>query len=393
MATPEARQAVVGKVKEAMENGYSPVLVVSAMGRKGDPYATDTLIGIIKAANLSVNVRELDTMMCCGEIISSAVMTATLQAAGLNATALTGGQAGIVTDSQFGAAKIKNINAEYMLDLVRENIIPVVCGFQGITENHGKFTTLGRGGSDTSAAAIGAALRADLVEIYTDVDGIMTADPRIVADANIMKEISYGEICQMAQQGAKVIHPRAVEVAMQYNIPMVVKSTFSDAPGTLICAKTNKEDRQGVSVSERAASGVAHLTEIAQFRVNLDPNDPTSGQKLFDNLANGGVSVGCLNLQPELSMFAVYNYDLDKCIDVLQRFNFAFSIHPDCAKVSVVGAGMNGVPGIMATFVSALAGKNITILQTVDSDTTISAIIKDEYVKEAVNALHTAFKL
>ena len=190
VATTEAREAVKNKVQCAMTKGYSPVVVVSAMGRKGDPYATDTLIGVLKAANISVNNREMDVMMCCGELISSAVMTATLQASGINAMALTGGQAGIITDSQFGAAKIKNIDTCELMNLLEAGVVPVVCGFQGMTENHGKFTTLGRGGSDTSAAALGAALNADLVEIYTDVEGIMTADPRIVKDANILQQIS-----------------------------------------------------------------------------------------------------------------------------------------------------------------------------------------------------------
>lgn len=229
VASEEARIAVKDKVQQAIRKGFSPVVVVSAMGRKGAPYATDTLIGVLKEANLSVNVREMDAMMCCGEIISACVMAATLQKFGINAMALTGGQAGIITDSQFGAARIKNINCSNLMHLLESGIIPVVCGFQGMTENNYKFTTLGRGGSDTSAAALGAALKADFVEIYTDVEGIMTADPRIVKEANILQTISYAEVCQMAHNGAKVIHPRAVEICVSSNTPMYVKSTFSDA--------------------------------------------------------------------------------------------------------------------------------------------------------------------
>lgn len=186
-------------------------------------------------------------MMCCGEIMAACVMAATLQKFGINAMALTGGQAGIITDSQFGAARIKNINVSNLHHLLESGVIPIVCGFQGMTENNGKFTTLGRGGSDTTAAAIGAALHAECVEIYTDVEGIMTADPRLVKEASILKQISYGEVCQMAHQGAKVIHPRAVEIAMKKNIPLIVKSTFSDAPGTLItndCAETEEDTYQ-----------------------------------------------------------------------------------------------------------------------------------------------------
>lgn len=180
VANEESRLAVKNKIQQAIHNGYSPVVVVSAMGRKGAPYATDTLIDVLKEENISVNVREMDVMMCCGEIISSCIMAAHLQKHGINAMALTGGQAGIITDSQFGAARIKNINVSNLHHLLESGIIPVVCGFQGVTEDNHKFTTLGRGGSDTTAAALGAALHADFVEIYTDVDGIMTDRKSVV---------------------------------------------------------------------------------------------------------------------------------------------------------------------------------------------------------------------
>ena len=160
VASQEARIAVKDKVQKAVRSGFAPVVVVSAMGRKGEPYATDTLIKVLKETNLSVNVRELDMMMCCGEIMAACIMAATLQKFGINAMALTGGQAGIITDSQFGAARIKNINVSNLHHLLESGVIPIVCGFQGMTENNGKFTTLGRGGSDTTAAAIGAALHA-----------------------------------------------------------------------------------------------------------------------------------------------------------------------------------------------------------------------------------------
>ena len=200
----QARTAVKDKVQHAIRSGYAPVVVVSAIGRKGAPYATDTLIDFLKQANLSVNVREQDMLMCCGEIISACIMAATLQKFGFNAMALTGGQAGIITDSQFGAARIKNIKTDDLRHLLESGVIPVICGFQGMTENHGKFTTLGRGGSDVTAAALGVALNAEKIEIYTDVEGVMTADPRIVKEATILHKISYAEVAQMAQQGAKV---------------------------------------------------------------------------------------------------------------------------------------------------------------------------------------------
>ena len=394
VANEESRLAVKNKIQQAIHNGYSPVVVVSAMGRKGAPYATDTLIDVLKEENISVNVREMDVMMCCGEIISSCIMAAHLQKHGINAMALTGGQAGIITDSQFGAARIKNINVSNLHHLLESGIIPVVCGFQGVTEDNHKFTTLGRGGSDTTAAALGAALHADFVEIYTDVDGIMTADPRVVEKATILQQISYAEVCQMAQNGAKVIHPRAVEIAMSSNVPLIVKSTFSEAPGTII---TNERSAgalgSDVAISDNMASGVASLSDIAQFRITLNPEDLSAGRKLFEDLAAAGISVGSLNLSEKEAMFAVFSADVNRTCDVLNDTEFKYVLNENCGKVTVVGNAMRGVPGVMATFVAALASRKIAILQTMDSDTTISAIIKEEHLNDAVKALHEAFKL
>ena len=390
----KARTAVKDKVQQAIRSGYAPVVVVSAIGRKGAPYATDTLIDFLKNVNLSVNVREQDMLMCCGEIISACIMAATLQKFGFNAMALTGGQAGIITDSQFGAARIKNIKTDDLRHLLESGVIPVICGFQGMTENHGKFTTLGRGGSDVTAAALGvaAALHADRCQIYTDVEGVMTADPRIVKDATILHKISYAEVAQMAQQGAKVIHPRAVEIAMRRNIPLVVKSTFSDAPGTLITSDISGLEVEN-SVTERRISGVTYLKDLVQFRVQLDTKDASSGRILFEDLAAAGISVSCLNLSEISSMFAVFSADAEKTVAVLDEAGFAYTVNKNCAKVSVVFAAVRGFPGLMAKFVSALADNKINILQTVDSDTTISAIVKEEHICEAVTALHKAFEL
>ena len=390
VATAEAREAAKSKVLEAIKAGFTPAVVVSAMGRKGEPYATDSLIDLIKKENTAVDLSDLDTIMCCGELISAAVMAASLQKDGLRAAALTGGQAGILTDSNFGDARIKDINPDNLLRYMNSGIIPVVCGFQGVSPD-GRFTTLGRGGSDTTAAALGVALEADCVEIYTDVEGIMTADPRVVSDANILNCVSYGDVCQMAHQGAKVIHARAVEIAMEKEIPIVVKSTFSDAPGTLICTEDVVDKNS--SVPGRIISSVAYLRDLAQFKVRFAGNDVDCAHRLYDDLAKNGISVGCLNLQPELTMFSVFMFDVERTNKLLADSGYEFELHSDCAKVSIVGSGMRGVPGIMATFVAALAEKGIMILQTVDSDTTISAIINQEHLNDAVTALHDAFNL
>ena len=388
----KARTAVKDKVQQAIRSGYAPVVVVSAIGRKGAPYATDTLIDFLKQVNLSVNVREQDMLMCCGEIISACIMAATLQKFGFNAMALTGGQAGIITDSQFGAARIKNIKTDDLRHLLESCEIHLISWFQGKKEQHSKYTNLSRGATELKATELSLALNAEKIEIYTDVEGVMTADPRIVKDATILHKISYAEVAQMAQQGAKVIHPRAVEIAMRRNIPLVVKSTFSDAPGTLITSDISGLEVEN-SVTERRISGVTYLKDLVQFRVQLDTKDASSGRILFEDLAAAGISVSCLNLSESSSMFAVFSADAEKTVAVLDEAGFAYTVNKNCAKVSVVFAAVRGFPGLMAKFVSALADNKIHILQTVDSDTTISAIVKEEHINEAVTALHKAFKL
>ena len=393
----KARTAVKDKVQQAIRSGYAPVVVVSAIGRKGAPYATDTLIDFLKQVNLSVNVREQDMLMCCGEIISACIMAATLQKFGFNAMALTGGQAGIITDSQFGAARIKNIKTDDLKHLLESGVIPVICGFQGMTENHGKPADSpfgGGAGMVMQAEPIYRAYEALVEKIgkKPHVEGVMTADPQIVKDATILHKISYAEVAQMAQQGAKVIHPRAVEIAMRKNIPVVVKSTFSDAPGTLITSDISGFDVDN-SVKERRISGVTYLKDLVQFRIKLDSKEASSGRILFEDLAAAGISVSCLNLSESSSMFAVFSADAEKTVAVLDEAGFAYTVNKNCAKVSVVFAAVRGFPGLMAKFVSALADNKIHILQTVDSDTTISAIVKEEHINEAVTALHKAFKL
>lgn len=392
VATPEVRSLAVKKIKAAKQQGYSPVVVVSAMGRKGENYATDTLLGIAKAAYQNIAARELDQMMNCGEMISAVVMAGTLQAAGIDAVALTGGQAGITTDANFGSARILKVEPSGLTSLVKAGKTPVVCGFQGVSAD-GELTTLGRGGSDTTAAALGAALNADRVEIYTDVDGIMTADPRIVSNAQILDCISYSEVCQLAHQGAKVIHPRAVEIVMPKGIPLVVKSTFSDAPGTLI-TNVVKENTDGTTVTDRIATGVTYLGNIAQVKIDVTAGDTgKAGFKVFKIMADNGISVDLINVNPGQIMFTVPEGVADKASAKLKEYGYAAEIVYDCAKVSVVGGGMREVPGVMAGFVEALALNDISILQTVDSHTSISALVSKLDTEKAVTALHEKFGL
>ena len=243
--TDEHRQMAARKVLAARDAGYDPVVVVSAIGRRGAPYATDTLVQELKQIDPTAppNPRELDMMMACGELISTAVMASTLQSMGSESLAISGGQAGIITDGEYGNARILSINPHSIWKAIERGQIPVVCGFQGVTSvteeaEHGSITTLGRGGSDTTAAALGAALDACGVEIYTDVNGVKTADPDMVANAKTLPICTYAEVAEMAHLGAKVVHPRAAEIAMHYGIPLWVKSTFTEDPGTLIASES-----------------------------------------------------------------------------------------------------------------------------------------------------------
>lgn len=393
VATPEVRELVVKKVLKAKEQGFYPVVVVSAMGRKGDPYATDTIINVAKTANPDIATRELDLMMCCGEMISAVVMAGRLQKENVDALMMTGGQAGITTDDNYNNARILKVDPSSIVAQLKLGKIPVVCGFQGMTAD-GQFTTLGRGGSDTTASALGAALNAELVEIYTDVDGIMTADPRMVGNAQILDCISYGEVCQLAHQGAKVIHPRAVEIAMQKNIPLVVKSTFSDAPGTLISNLAKEDTGGGTLVPDRIATGVTYLCNIAQLKITLNEgSEHNKSFQVFKTMAENSISVDLINVHPGQIMFTVNDELAEKAAEKLISLGYKVAILHDCAKVSVVGGGMREVPGVMASFVEALAVHNIPILQTVDSNASISVLVKKEHLKTANEALHEKFGL
>ena len=237
------REAAIEKVLSAQKNGYAPVVVVSAIGREGDPYATDTLIGYAGTeAGGQINPREKDLLMSCGEIISAVVMATAFKAHGVAARAVTGWQAGIYTNDCFGNASYFDVDTARLYEMLDAGVIPVVTGFQGITSS-GDVTTLGRGGSDTTAAILGAALRAEAVEIYTDVDGVMTADPRLLPEARVISDVSYNEVFQMADHGAKVIHTKAVEIAMRGNVPLVVRNTSNNRAGTRISARFTRAEQ------------------------------------------------------------------------------------------------------------------------------------------------------
>jgi len=441
--TPEHRQRAVQKVIAAKQAGYDPVVVVSAIGRMGAPYATDTLKSVLREIDPTVtpHPREMDVMMACGEIISTAVMAVTLQAAGFPSIALSGGQAGIITDSNYGNARILEVHPESVLRAIERGEVPVVCGFQGVTtvrdENqHGAITTLGRGGSDTTASALGAALGAEAVEIYTDVDGVKTADPDMVPNARTLDLCTYDELAEITHLGAKVVHPRAAEIAMDYGIALWVKSTFSDRPGTQIVAEAAAPEEV-----RRRVTGVAHTGRIVHIRLHI-PNEAHKQmveQEVYRLMARAGVSIFLVTFSPHEMAFAVDRADYHVARDLLDGmvvpvatdpsrrpashfyiFKFAEGLDlayaaqrpllapvesfidvidvpgevtENCTMVSLVAGRHRSVPGIMARVHSTLRGAGVPILQVADSDMSVSCLVPETEAPRAVRALHDAFEL
>lgn len=431
--TPENRQLAALKVLSAKEQGYFPVVVVSAIGRKGMPYATDTLIGLLDEVDghTPPEARELDMLMACGEIISSVVFSHTLKTLGCPAMAFRGGQAGIRTDYVHGAARILSINPLGLIEACKRGYVPVVCGFQGVWIKGGlpgsELMTLGRGGSDTTASAIGAGLGAEAVEIYTDVDGVKTADPDFVDVAPTLRKVTYDEVAEIAHLGAKVLHPRAAEIAMKFDIPLWVKSTFSDDPGTEILPKRN--------LAGRRVTGVTHSGKLVYMSVsllNVAPDDRVAfTASLYEALARYKVNVYMTNHNPSSIGFAVTRDQFPEVQDMLDALvlpigngqktvylvqssdkpsrafetqlkllstlgevrEVAVGITEGCTMVSVIAYEYLQQPGIYVGVLDLLNKAQIPVLQTSDSDYSLSVLIPESELKRAVQLLHANFNL
>ena len=384
VSTKEKRKKVIDKIKKAKEHGYDIVVVVSAMGRKGDAYSTDSLLSLIDKETINNNKRITDMLMCCGEIISSTVVSSELIQEGIEAVPLTGGQAGIITDDEYSNASIIEVHKEKIISILEKGKVPVVAGFQGITED-GLFTTIGRGGSDTSASLIGAALSAERIEIYTDVDGIMTADPRIVQNAEVINVLNYDEVFQLADHGAKVIHPRAVEIAKNSNIPLYIKNTMNDSEGTIINNISKEKNK-------RIINSITSTNGRIQVIINREDNiDNVEYNNTLDIIADNNISLDLINIFPEKLVFTIEEYDKEKLKDIFDNLKIKYSIKENCSKIALIGSGMRGIPGVMAKIYKALSYKNIEVLQTADSHMTIWCLISTNDLKIAINALHSAF--
>jgi len=371
------------------EKGNKVVVVVSAQGD-----TTDELIEKAKEINENPSKREMDMLLSTGEQISIALMAMAIEKLGYPVISLTGWQAGIKTDSNYSNARIKEIDTERLQrELDKRNIV-VVAGFQGINK-YDDITTLGRGGSDTTAVALAAALKADKCEIYTDVDGVYTADPRIVPNASKLKEISYDEMLELATLGAKVLHNRSVELAKKYNIPIVVRSSFNDNEGTVV--------KEVSSVEKLLVSGVACDKDIARVAVIGVENVPGKAFQIFSLLAKENINVDIIlqsigrEKTKDIS-FTVSKSNLKQTLDVLTKNLHVIGAKDityadNVAKVSIVGAGMVNNPGVAAMMFEALydAGINIEMIST--SEIKISVLIDEKDAEKAVRAIHDKFKL
>lgn len=379
----EARHAAMKHVACAVKKGFKAAVVVSAIGRKGAPYATDSLLELVGNEKSKLSPREMDMLVSVGEVISAAVFCEMLKENGLKATAMTGPDAGFKTNNDYRNAKVLDVEKQNVMEAFKAFDVVVVAGFQGLSKS-GHVTTLGRGGSDTSAALLGAALGAEYCDIFTDVSGMMTADPRLVEKAKFLKNVSYEEVANMAHEGAKVIHPRAVEVAQQAHLPLRIRSTWDDVDetGTVI------SDRNLTINHYRTVTGIAHQTGLTQFTVKADD---CSADKLFDLLAVNGLSVDFINISPEKYVFNLNREHSLVAKTVLSKAKIPVSIVEDCVKVSIVGAGIMGTPGVTAKMVGALMREKIEILQTTDSYTTIWVLVHGKDLKRAVNVLHETF--
>ncbi|MCL2654180.1 MAG: aspartate kinase [Coriobacteriia bacterium] len=382
------RAALCERVREQRAAGKAPVIVVSAMGRRGDPYATDTLLDLV--APEALTPAERDLLASCGEVISAVVVAAQLRARGIEAEALTGAAAGILTDENFGMAAIQSIMTAPLQSRCARACVPVVCGFQGMAPS-GRLTTLGRGGSDTTASALGVALQAEAVVIYTDVDGVMTADPRQAPAAVVIDTIRADELFQMAQRGSKVVHTPAAELALASGVSLLVKNTYSDHPGTRVADIAAY--RPGA-----LATAVASTSDVARFTVELGDGEGAdchlhTQASIYRQLADADVSLDLFTPAGEKLYFTVKRADSVAVEAVLSELGLCFRRQDSLAMATVIGAGMHGVPGVMARIASALEEASIDIFQVADSHSTISVLIAGIHEAAAVRVLHAAFEL
>lgn len=387
----KGREYIVKRAIDLKNKGKKPVIVVSAMGRKGDPYATDSLLSIINKESLKASTRDLDMLMGCGEIITTTYISSMLNTAGCKAVAFSGLQAGILTDSNFGDADVKSVDTDRLMKYIEDDYIVVVAGFQGYDEDF-NVTTLGRGGSDTTAALLGEALKAHEIEIYTDVDGVMTADPRVIEDAMLIDAISYDEIYQLSKNGAKVVAHKAVEIAKRSGRALRIKNTFNyEGEGTLICNEDRCYEIIGRE-TDRLFNAITKIDGISKWEIQFNDNLDRE-LEFLDGLRNREISIDMINFFENKKIFTIKDNDIEKLRNLCDELNLKYHISNNCSKITLIGHQIHGVPGVMSKIAITLAKDGVKILQTSDSYNMIACLVKEEDGIKAIKSLHKEFKL
>jgi len=390
VADAEKIKNVAHRVAEAKDKGNQVVVVVSAMGN-----TTDNLIKLAYQVNEQPGDRELDVLLSTGEIVTSTLLALALESLGCNAVSLTGAQAGIQTDSSYSRARILRVDTKRVVSELEKGNIVIVAGFQGVTQEM-DITTLGRGGSDTTAVALAASLNADICHIYTDVEGVYTADPHLIPGARKLKDIGYEEMMELASYGARVMHDRAVELGELYNVPILVASSFSDSPGTIICKEACMEVKN-------KARGIAYDTNVSKVTVVGVPDHPGIAAAIFESLARANISVDTIVQNASINnitdlTFTIAHDDLLKAMSIVEPVVKSVGgkkcvTDSTLAKVSIVGTGMQNTPGYAARMFRVLYEQGINIQLITTSEIRITCILSEDKVKDAVKALHQAFEL
>jgi aspartate kinase len=390
VADAERIENVARRVAKAKDEGNQVVVVVSAMGD-----TTDDLIKLAYQVAEQPGERELDVLLSTGEIVSSTLLALALESLGCKAVSLTGAQAGIQTDSSYRRARILRVDTKRVVNELEKGNIVIVAGFQGVTQEL-DITTLGRGGSDTTAVALAASLSAEICQIYTDVEGVYTADPRLVPGARKLKEIGYEEMLELASYGARVMHNRAVELGELYNVPILVASSFSDSPGTIICKEASMEVKNKVR-------GIAHDTNVSKITVVGVPDHPGIAAAIFEPLARANISIDTIVQNASIDnitdlTFTVARSDLIKAMSIVEPVAKSVGgkqcvTDSTLAKVSIIGTGMQNTPGYAARMFRTLYERDVNIQLITTSEIRITCIISEDRVRDAVQALHQAFEL
>jgi aspartate kinase len=396
VADAEGMKRVAARIVASKRDGNQVVVVVSAMGD-----TTDELIDLANQVTPIPTGRELDMLLTAGERISMALLAMAISSLGHEARSFTGSQAGVITDSSHGRARIIDVSPGRIQEALAEGAIAIVAGFQGISQDTKDITTLGRGGSDTTAVALAAALDADVCEIYTDVDGVFSADPRVVPSAQKLKSVTYEEMLELAASGAKVLHLRCVEYARRYDLPIHVRSSFSNNEGTWVV----KDHPEGDQMEQAIISGVAHDKSEAKITIVGVPDRTGVAARIFQAVADNDINIDMIvqNVSAAATGLTDISFTLPKseganATQILQKLKgevgYASILYDDqIGKISLVGAGMRSHPGVTATFFAAMAEAGINIEMISTSGIRISIICRETDLEKGVRAAHTAFQL